>query len=72
MVRTGDVLGDVQIRSIDFQVDDRTLRAYLRSNAAWNLDESAPGPALEHQNLSSSGHGDKFLNSSVNFPAEMR
>jgi hypothetical protein len=27
---------------------------------------------MDHFNLSSSGNGDRFLNSSVNFPAEMR
>ncbi|UJR10125.1 hypothetical protein I4U23_014348 [Adineta vaga] len=53
-------------------VDDRTLRAYLRNNSAWNLDESGPGPAMDQFSLSSSGHGDRFLNSSVNFPTEMR
>lgn len=54
-------------------IDDRAFRAYLRSHAAWNLDESAPGPPMfDPMSLSSSGHGDKFLNSSVNFPAEMR
>ncbi|CAF1448951.1 unnamed protein product [Adineta steineri] len=53
-------------------IDDRTLRAYLRNNSAWNLDESAPGPPMDQYNLSSSGHGDRFLNSSVHFPAEMR
>jgi hypothetical protein len=53
-------------------IDDRTLRTYLRNNSAWNLDESAPGPPMDHFSLSSSGNGDKFLNSSVHFPAEMR
>jgi hypothetical protein len=27
---------------------------------------------MDHFNLSSSGNGDKFLNSSVHFPVEMR
>jgi hypothetical protein len=27
---------------------------------------------MDHFNLSASGNGDRFLNSSVNFPAEMR
>ncbi|CAF0862305.1 unnamed protein product [Adineta ricciae] len=53
-------------------IDDRTLRAYLRNNSAWSLDESGPGPSADQLNLSSSGHGDRFLNSSVHFPAEMR
>ncbi|CAF2541225.1 unnamed protein product [Rotaria sp. Silwood2] len=53
-------------------MDDRTLRAYLRNNSAWNLDESAPGPPMDHFNTSLTGNGDKLLNSSVHFPAEMR
>ncbi|CAF1471226.1 unnamed protein product [Rotaria sordida] len=56
-------------------MDDRTLRAYLRNNSAWNLDENAPGlpPSMDHYNASSStGNGDKLLNSSVHFPMEMR
>ncbi|CAM4783983.1 unnamed protein product [Rotaria magnacalcarata] len=58
-------------------MDDRTLRAYLRNNSAWNLDESAPGPPpplppMDHFNGASFGNGDKLLNSSVHFPAEMR
>lgn len=53
-------------------MDDRTLRAYLRNNAAWNLDESAPGPPIDHLNSSSFNNSDKLLNSSVHFPAEMR
>ena len=54
-------------------MDDRTLRNYLRNHSAWNLDESAPGPPMDHfSNSSSNINGDKFLNSSVHLPAEMR
>lgn len=59
-------------------MDDRTLRAYLRNNSAWNLDETASGPpppslpSMDHFNAASFGSGDKLLNSSVHFPAEMR
>jgi len=62
-----------QLSNGSTMIDDRALRMYLRNNAAWNLDESAPGPPMiDPLSLSSSGHGDRFLNSSVNFPAEMR
>ncbi|CAF1618682.1 unnamed protein product [Rotaria magnacalcarata] len=50
-------------------IDDRTLKAYLSHNTNWSLEENGH---IDHFNLSSSGHGDKFLNSSVHFPAEMR
>ncbi|CAF0896219.1 unnamed protein product [Adineta steineri] len=50
-------------------IDDRFLRTYLRQNPTWNLDESGH---MDHYNLSSSTHGDKFLNSSVHLPNEMR
>jgi hypothetical protein len=50
-------------------MDDRSLRAYLQHNVAWNLDENGH---MDHFNLTSSGTGDKFLNSSVHFPSEMR
>lgn len=50
-------------------IDDRSLRAYLTHNTAWNLEGNGH---IDHFNLSSNGNGEKFLNSSVHFPAEMR
>jgi hypothetical protein len=50
-------------------MDDQSLRSYLQHNVAWNLDESGH---MDHFNLSSNGNSDKFLNSSVHFPSEMR
>ncbi len=51
------------------QIDDRSLRTYLRHNSAWNLDENGH---MDHYNLSASSNGDKLLNTSVHFPSEMR
>jgi hypothetical protein len=44
-------------------MDDRSLRAYLQHNSAWNFEDSGH---FDHFN------GDKFLNSSNHFPSEMR
>ncbi|CAF0970752.1 unnamed protein product [Rotaria sp. Silwood1] len=60
------------LQTFSTMMDDRTLRAYLRNNSAWNLDESAPGPPIDHFNISSTGNSDRLLNSSVHFPVEMR
>ncbi|UJR35914.1 hypothetical protein I4U23_028655 [Adineta vaga] len=59
----------LQTSSSATMIDDRFLRAYLRQNSTGNLDESGH---MDHYGLTSSGNGEKFLNSSVHFPTEMR
>ncbi|CAF0727363.1 unnamed protein product [Didymodactylos carnosus] len=65
-----------------YKIDDNSLRAYLRQSLAWDLDESGPSNTTITTNssagipdcfLSSSMiNSDKLLDSSVNFPREMR